>query len=122
MPATAKFADAPVSVPLPPRQAPSESDHHKGSIAFGPPKAGAMPLISGIMVATNGMLSMTADRIAEIHRMIVAATTRLPPVSATSLPPTSVRKPLASTACTATNKPMKKKIVAHSISAKVACT
>ena len=33
-----------------------------------------MPLISGIMVATNRMLSITADRIAETHRMIVAAT------------------------------------------------
>ena len=81
-----------------------------------------MPLISGIMVATNGMLSSSADKTAETHRMMVPAAARLPPVSATSLPPTRVKNPLASTACTTTNRPMKKKIVDHSTSAKVACT
>ena len=30
MPATVRLAEAPISVPLPPRQAPSESDHHSG--------------------------------------------------------------------------------------------
>ena len=37
IPATVRFADAPISVPLPPRQAPSESDHHSGSILSAPP-------------------------------------------------------------------------------------
>jgi hypothetical protein len=44
------------------------------------------------MVATNWILSMTADRSAEIHKMIVAAATRLPPVNVTSLPPTKRQK------------------------------
>jgi len=44
------------------------------------------------MVATNWILSMTADRSAETHKMIVAAATRLPPVDVTSLPPTRRQK------------------------------
>ena len=44
-----------------------------------------MPLISGIMVATNGMLSNTADKNADTQRMIAPATAMRPPVSATSL-------------------------------------
>src|SRR5882724_3550746 len=69
MPATVRLAEAPISVPLPPRQAPSDSDHHSGSSPSGPPKVGAMLLITGIMVATKGMLSMMADSRAEAHRM-----------------------------------------------------
>ena len=40
-----------------PRHAPNASDHHNGMIFSAPPKVGAMDLIIGIMVATNGMLS-----------------------------------------------------------------
>ena len=39
-----------------------------------------MPLITGIMVATNGMLSRTADRTADIHRISAPAAAMLPPV------------------------------------------
>src|SRR4051794_40190251 len=69
MPATVRFAEAPISVPLPPRQAPSDRHHHRGWMASGPPKAGAMFLISGIMVATKGMLSTIADNTAEAQRI-----------------------------------------------------
>src|SRR5215510_16382861 len=76
MPATVRLALAPISVPLPPRQAPSDRDHQSGISASGPPKVGAMLLITGIMVATNGMLSMIADRMAEAHRIAIAVMAR----------------------------------------------
>ena len=69
MPATVRLAEAPIKVPLPPRQAPSDRHHHSGWICPAPPNDGAMFLISGIMVATNGMLSTIADRTADAHRM-----------------------------------------------------
>src|SRR5262245_41895515 len=80
MPATVRLAEAPMSVPLPPRQAPSDSDHQSGSRPSGPPNVGAMFLTIGIMVATKGMLSMIADRIAEAQRTAMAVTARSPPV------------------------------------------
>ena len=40
-PATTRFAEAPISVPFPPRQAPSDSDHHSGSSAASPPRLGS---------------------------------------------------------------------------------
>src|SRR5215470_18798947 len=80
MPATVRLALAPISVPLPPRQAPSDSDHQRGRIAAGPPKVGAMFLITGIIVATKGILSMIAERNAEAQRITSAVAARLPPV------------------------------------------
>src|SRR4030095_466112 len=68
-PATTRFADAPINVPLPPRQAPSDSAHHSGSSAASPPSEGPIALISGSIVATNGMLSMNADRTADAQRI-----------------------------------------------------
>ena len=73
MPATVRLAVAPISVPLPPRQAPSDRHHHSGAICAGPPKAGAMPLITGIITATNGMLSTIAARNADSQRMMTPA-------------------------------------------------
>src|SRR5262249_60707073 len=78
IPATVRFAEAPMSVPLPPRQAPSERHHHNGSILSAPPKAGAMLLISGIMGATNGMLSTIAERKGEAHKIAEPAVAMLP--------------------------------------------
>src|SRR5262245_18174607 len=69
MPATVRLAAGPTSVPLLPRQAPSDRHHQSGSILSAPPSAGALSLIRGIMVATNGILSMIADRKADTHRM-----------------------------------------------------
>src|SRR4051794_9915903 len=85
MPATVRFAEAPIRVPLPPRQAPSDKHHHSGSILSAPPYAGAMLLISGIMVATKGMLSTIEERMAEAHKIVKPALAMLPPVAATSL-------------------------------------
>ena len=64
-PAIIRLALAPTSEPLPPRQAPKASDHHSGTRFSAPPKVGAMDLITGIMVATNGMLSTTAEAVDE---------------------------------------------------------
>src|ERR1043165_3098350 len=76
-PAATRFGLAPTSVPLPPRQAPRASDHQMGKSAWSPPKAGARLLIRGIMVATNGILSTMAERMADPHRTAVAASREL---------------------------------------------
>src|SRR5206468_11888552 len=73
-PATTRLADAPISVPLPPRHAPSDRAHHSGTSAASPPNVGAIALISGIIVATTGMLSMNADRTADAQRIASAVT------------------------------------------------
>ena len=54
-------------------------------MASSPPNAGAIVLISGIIVATKGMLSTIEDRTAEAHRMAKPAAAMLPPVASTSL-------------------------------------
>src|SRR5216683_2565009 len=80
MPATVRLAEAPMSVPLPPRQAPSDSAHHSGMMCWGPPRCGAICLISGIIAATNGMLSTIAESTAEPQRMATAVVSKSPPV------------------------------------------
>lgn len=62
------FAEAPIIVPLPPKQAPNARHHHKKSI-LPEPDSSPKVLISGIMVATKGILSIKADNIAEIKRI-----------------------------------------------------
>ena len=90
MPATVRLALAPISVPLPPRQAPSDSDHQSGSSPSGPPKVGAMLLITGIIVATKGILSMIADRMRRGPQDGDRRVARSPPVSVR----TSSREPI----------------------------
>ena len=116
IPATIRFALAPTSEPFPPRHAPSASDHHSGISPSGPPKLGAIDLISGIIVATNGMLSTTAEATAEIHMMASAVTARSPPVVSRTHPARMASTPACSMPCTTMNRPMKKKIVTHSTS------
>src|SRR5262249_12364591 len=65
IPATVKLALAPIKVPFPPRQAPSDRAHQTGRNASSPPKLDPIPLMTGIIVATKGMLSMKADSSAE---------------------------------------------------------
>lgn len=65
IPATITLADAPISVPFPPKQAPRESAHQTGIIASRPPIASSMDFSIGIMVATNGILSMAAETMAD---------------------------------------------------------
>ncbi len=58
MPATITLADAPIKVPLPPKQAPRASDHQTGSILA--PEIALISWSRGIMVATTGILSAIA--------------------------------------------------------------
>ena len=69
IPATITFAEAPISVPLPPKQAPSDKAHQTGIIASLPPIDGSIDLIIGIIVATKGILSIALEIIAEDQRM-----------------------------------------------------
>ena len=68
-PDTMTLAAAPISEPLPPRHAPSASDHHTGSSAAAPPRLASMDSTSGIMATTKGMLSTAAETTAESHRV-----------------------------------------------------
>ena len=68
--ATTTFALAPIKVPFPPRHAPSAKLHHIGSRFESP--ISPMSLISGIKVATKGILSINADAIADIHKIKIA--------------------------------------------------
>src|ERR671918_515175 len=57
-PATTRLAEAPMRVKFPPRQAPRESDHHRGStVAASYPRFSASCSMTGTIVAVNGILS-----------------------------------------------------------------
>ena len=96
---------------MPPRQAPRDRAHHRGSTSMPPC---CMVWIMGMRVATKGMLSRKAEMRAEAHKTNTMAST--------SLSPTSSSMPLASMAMTpvlfrpptTTNRPMKNKMVDHS--------
>ena len=69
IPATITFAEAAISDPLPPKHDPTDSAHHTGIIASPPPSASPIVYRSGIIVATNGMLSIAADSTADDHKI-----------------------------------------------------
>ena len=73
MPATITLAEAPISVPLPPKQAPSDRAHQTGIIASRPPIAGSIDFSIGIIVATKGILSIAAETIADTQRISILA-------------------------------------------------
>src|SRR5438094_812176 len=122
IPATVRLAEAPISVPLPPRQAPNDRAHHSGANCSGPPRCGANSRISGIIAATNGMLSTMAERTADPQRIAMAVAVGSCPVAAISCCAAMLSSPAASMPCTMTNSPRKKKIVIQSTSAKVSVT
>ena len=78
--ATTMLADAPISVPLPPRQAPRERDHHSGLRSVTPPSLPGS-WISGIIVATKGILSTKADARADSQRISRPVEKTAPPVN-----------------------------------------
>src|SRR5665648_1262971 len=114
------FAEAPMSVPFPPKHAPKDSDHQRGSNSVGdiPPK---VPIwcIKGIIVAAKGMLSTKAEAIAENHNISIPVSVKLPSVAVNahfamlSIRPVSIRPP------TTMNNPIKKKMVGHSTANKI---
>ena len=67
------FADAPIGVAEPPMSVPSA--RHHASIGSGVPRVTARLLITGIIVAANGILPTNADAIPETQ--IIVAVTRL---------------------------------------------
>ena len=69
MPATITFAEAAINEPLPPKHAPRDKAHQTGIMASLPPIDSSIDLIIGIIVATNGILSIALDRTAELHKI-----------------------------------------------------
>lgn len=72
-PATITFADAAISDPFPPKHEPSDNAHHTGIIASLPPIADSIDFKVGIIVATNGILSIKVDKTADPHNTANAA-------------------------------------------------
>lgn len=62
------FADAPIGVALPPTSVPIASAH--ASVVSGTDPAAESVLITGTIVAANGILSMNADAIADTQMII----------------------------------------------------
>jgi len=74
------------------------------------------------MVATKGMLSTTAETMAETQRMRMAVAAKSPSVQATMWWARISSAPAFSMPATTTNRPTKKKMVTHSTSPKLRCT
>ncbi|OPZ90871.1 MAG: hypothetical protein BWY73_01227 [candidate division TA06 bacterium ADurb.Bin417] len=114
MSATTMLAAAPVSVPLPPRQAPSERAH-QSITAWGGIWAVTV-FSSGIIEATKGTAPTKAAAKAEIQRTSRAVSRRCPSVRPRIDRPRKAKTPCLSTAATTMKRPMKKKMVVHSTS------
>ena len=70
-PAVTTFAEAPMSVPLPPRQAPKARAQISGPRSRL--RSTERESTIGIIVAVYGMLSMKAEATAETHNMMTTA-------------------------------------------------
>ena len=98
-------------VPLPPRQAPRETAHQRGVTST---PLLCMVRMSGMRVATKGMLSRNEETMADTHRMSRMVMVMWPlvrpmrPLARTWMMPVSCRPP------TTTNRPVKKRMVVHS--------
>ncbi len=111
------LAEAPMRVPLPPRQAPRARDHHTGSILVP-----AIALISwsmGIMVATKGILSMKAEAMADNHKIRYAVISSCPPVRFTAHSAKALITPVDFNPPTKVKRPTKKNMVGHSTCSKI---
>lgn len=117
-PATMTLAEAPISVPLPPRQAPKDKAHQKG-LKFSIPPICPIFCISGIIVATKGMLSIKAEAIADNHKINIVVETTAPLVASIDFLATHSITPTWSNAPTIINKPAKKKRVGHSTASRI---
>ena len=105
------LADAPMSVPLPPRQAPKDSAHHRAVPSR--PSASSVRMM-GIMVATNGMLSRKLEMTAEPNSTASMVIMRLPPVTSIRPCASMPMTPVSDMAPTMMNRPAKKHSVVHS--------
>jgi hypothetical protein len=77
MPSTMTLAEAPTAVTLPPRSAPRASAHHN-TCDCRVPSAATSSATTGLIVATYGMLSTMADRIADPHCSPIEASSNRP--------------------------------------------
>ena len=76
-PAATTFAEAPINVPLPPRQQPNDKAHTSG-VNGNPKSESARPATTGIIVVVKGMLSMNAETNAETQIINKMATANRP--------------------------------------------
>lgn len=106
------FALAPISVPFPPRQAPSEIAHQSGVTSSWP----CIAEMIGSIVAQNGMLSKSAEITAEPINSTSINVNVLPPVTSTRACASIAITPVCFKAPTITNNPPKNVSVVHSTS------
>ncbi len=85
--------------------------HHRGNTSI---PVWDMTVMMGIMVATKGMLSRMAERMAEAHSSASMSNTTSPPVTETSHWPIMVMTPVCSIAPTTMKSPRKNPMVPHS--------
>jgi len=109
---TITLAEALTSVALPPKSTPIASAHQSGPV--GIPDCSPTFLISGIMVATNGMLLTTAEKIADPQRTSVVIATMLPFVLSRRNDAAMLIASTCSSPVTKINSPMKKNMVVYS--------
>lgn len=104
-----RLAEAPIGVALPPMSVPRDSDHASTERYAGSrvPLAAASPLMTGTIVAANGMLSTMELAIAESHTMMIITNITLPPLIISMKFATSSSTLVCSRPPTTTNSPMK---------------
>jgi hypothetical protein len=107
IPATIKFALAPIKVPFPPKQAPSDKLHQRGFKSVIP--IFPISFIMGIIVATKGILSTKAEIMALIHKISIVVAVSSPPVKEIAFFAKAAIKPVSTSPPTMTNNPIKKK-------------
>src|SRR5918996_1409259 len=121
-PVAATFAAAAIGVAFPPKQAPSASAHQfVWSVDAVAPLAWSSST-TGIIAAVKGMLSTSAEPAAPPQTSTSISFVADPPVRSPNSSATSVITPCCSSAPTMTNRPTKKKIVAHSTRSSAAST
>src|SRR5687767_14683397 len=97
------LADAPTAVALPPRSAPNASDHHNTRVDSPPPLALTNSATTGLMVATYGMLSTTADSTADPHSRTMDPSSSRPCTASAAARDTCSMTPVLTSAPTMTN-------------------
>ena len=104
------FAEAPMGVALPPISVPMANAQERTVISI-PGVVAARLVITGIIVAANGMLSMKALATAETMTIIAIIRAIFPPLTFSMIPARIFRTPVCSRPPTTTKRPIKKRSV-----------
>ena len=104
------FAEAPIGVALPPISVPMASAQERTVMSI-PCVVAARFVITGIMVAANGILSMNALATAETITMIAIIKAIFPPLTFSMMPARIFRTPVCSRPPTTTKRPIKNRSV-----------